>query len=135
MRESTISHPGLAQLRRTHRVWTPSMLRLSERWMSLWQQSGLPLDKAVLAAKISSTAIIGFVDELSILRNMDLPSDELLKWLPNARMLLQPKVSNEAQFELVARSLIEGLYTRLAREQPVPARAAKQTKAKRKRAS
>src|SRR5690349_11820211 len=34
MRESTLAHPALAHLRRTFRVWTPSMLRMTERWVS-----------------------------------------------------------------------------------------------------
>src|SRR6476660_10057935 len=54
MRDSVRAHPALGQLRRRYRVWTPSMLPMAERWLSVWQQSGLDVEQASLAAVTSS---------------------------------------------------------------------------------
>jgi hypothetical protein len=68
-------------------VWTPSILQITERWLSLWQQSGLDLDKALLAAKTSSMAITGFVDEEMMFSEMLPPDDATLCLLPNVRLM------------------------------------------------
>jgi AcrR family transcriptional regulator len=115
MRESTRAHPALAHIRRAHRVWTAATLQMTERWMSLWQQSGLPLEKALVAATASSLAIVGMVEEEAIFQEMQRPNDAALSWLPNARLMFQVDHDREAEFELLVRSLIEGLYARLAR--------------------
>jgi len=121
MRESARAHPSLAIIRRTYRVWTPTMLQMSEAWMNLWRQTGLPPDRALLGASLSSVAIIGLVDEEAILRDLDQPADDLLKWLPNARLLLSTSIVGEDKFELAVRAVIEGMYARLARSDlPVP---------------
>ena len=52
-----------AHLRRAYQVWTPDILHMTEHWLSLWLQSGLEMDKAVVAATTSSMAIIGLVEE------------------------------------------------------------------------
>ena len=44
------------------------------------------------------------------------PADASLSWLPNARLMFDTPHDREAEFELVVRSLIEGLHARLARE-------------------
>jgi hypothetical protein len=49
-RTNMVSHPVVGHLRREFDVWTPSMLRVTERWLDLWQQSGLALNEAMLAA-------------------------------------------------------------------------------------
>ena len=61
-RQSRQAHPALRNLRGAHNIWSPSILHITERWMSLWQQSGLPLHAAVRAATMSSMAINGIVD-------------------------------------------------------------------------
>lgn len=113
IRQSMLKHPVVAQLRRAYNVWTPSMLQMTERWLGLWQQSALELDDAVLAATTSSMAITGLVKEEMLFRTMKHPDDKTLAWLPNVRMMFNCQPDRDAQFDLVARSLIEGLHARL----------------------
>jgi AcrR family transcriptional regulator len=113
MRQGVLLHPVIVQLRRAYQVWTPAMLRMTERWLSLWQQSGLDLENAVRASTASSMAITGLVQEEMIFRTMKLPDDEMLAWLPNVRMMFNAKPDRNAEFDLVVRSLIEGLHARL----------------------
>jgi AcrR family transcriptional regulator len=116
MRDSRRAHPVVAQIRRAHHVWTDATLRMTEAWLSLWRQSGLPLDRARVAATTSSMAIVGLVEEEAIFRTMARPADATLAWLPNARLMFDTAHDRDAEFELVVRALIEGLYARLARE-------------------
>ena len=116
MRQNTLAHPIVAQIRRAYKVWTAATLRMTERWLSLWQQSGLPLEKALVAATTSSMAIVGLVEEEAIFRGMVRPSDASLSWLPNARLMFDARHDHEAEFELLVRSLIEGLHARLSRD-------------------
>ena len=112
-RQSMVQHPVVAQLRRLYNVWTPSMLQLTERWLSVWQQSGLELDDAVLAAATSSMAINGLVKEEMVFRTLKHPDEKTLAWLPNVRTMFEAKPDRDAQFDLVVQSLIEGLHARL----------------------
>jgi AcrR family transcriptional regulator len=113
MRQGVLKHPVIVQLRRAYQVWTPAMLQMTERWLSLWQESGLDLQKAVRAAAASSMAITGLVQEEMIFRTMKHPDDEMLAWLPNVRTMFKSKPDRDAEFDLVVRSLIEGLHARL----------------------
>ncbi len=115
MWETKLAHPVVAHLRRAYQVWTPDMLHMTEHWLSLWRQSGLAMDQAVIAATTSSMAIIGLVEEELVLAEMKHPGKETLAWLPNARLVFERKRNREAEFELVVRSLIEGLHARLMR--------------------
>lgn len=115
MRASRAAHPLVGQLRREYRIWTPAILRMSERWLALWQQSGLPLDDAVLAATTSSMAIVGLVEEEAIFRKLELPDEKLLSWLPNARLVFSAPHDRDADFELLVRSLVAGMHMRLTR--------------------
>jgi hypothetical protein len=115
MRASTRAHPVVAHIRRAYGVWTESSLQITERWLSLWQQSGLPLDKAVTAATSSSLAIVGMVEEEAILAGMKRPSEAQLSWLPNARLVFGVRPDRDANFELLVHALIDGLHARLAR--------------------
>jgi AcrR family transcriptional regulator len=114
MRENTLAHPFVAHLRREYHVWTPAMLQMTERWLSLWQQSGLDLEKAVLAARTSSMAITGLMREEMIYRTMQRPDKAQLSWLPNVRLMFHANQDRDAEFELVVRSFIEGLHAKLA---------------------
>lgn len=115
MRQGVLLHPVIVQLRRVYQVWTPAMLRMTERWLTLWQQSGLELENAVRASTISCMAISGLVQEEMIFRTMQHPDDAMLAWLPNARMMFKAKHDRDAEYDLVVRSLIEGLHARLMR--------------------
>lgn len=114
MRAITRAHPAVARLRHDYQVWTPSIFPMTERWLSVWQQSGLDLDQAVFAAAATSTAIIGFVNEELVLRNVQLPDDAALAAFPNARLALRAERRGEFEFELVVRSVIAGFHDRLA---------------------
>jgi hypothetical protein len=112
-RNSTLAHPALPHLRRAYRVWTPAVLSFTQSWLGLWQQSGLHLEKAILAAKTRSLAIGGLVDEEAIRREVVDPDGATLRLLPNARLLFKSKLDREVVFELAVRSLVQGLHTRL----------------------
>ena len=116
-RESRIAHPELAELQRAYRIWTPAMFHQAERWLSLWQQSGLDLERAVLAAGTSSLAIAGLVDHEAIYREWVRPKRAMLSLMPNARRLLTADYRPARSFELGVRSIIEGLLTRLSKDQ------------------
>jgi AcrR family transcriptional regulator len=132
-RQTMTTHPVVARLRREYQVWTPSMLRMTERWLSLWQQSGLDLDKAVLAATTSSMAIAGLAAEELIFQGMEPPDDALLGLLPNVRLMFDADHDRDAEFELVVRALIDGLHARLASAPSTRSKAARhRSSAKRK---
>ena len=113
VRDNSRAHPAIGRLRMTHQVWTPSIFPMSERWVSVWQQSGLPLDQALTAASVSSIAVIGLVEAEAGLEHLDPPPAEMLAMMPNARLLFCVARDREAGFELAVRSLIEGLHARL----------------------
>jgi AcrR family transcriptional regulator len=113
MRESSVAHPAVARLRSDYRVWTSSIFPMTERWLSIWQQSGLELDAALLAASASSTAIIGFVEAELSLEELELPDDTQLASFPNARLAFRLERDGAREFELVVRSVIEGVHARL----------------------
>lgn len=113
-RQISINHPTVSRLRREYQIWTPSMLQKTERWLSLWQQSGLPLEKAVLAAKSSGKAIAGLAEEEIVMRDMPLPDEDTLAMLPNVRVMYSGDNNVEAEFELAVKSLIDGVYQNLS---------------------
>jgi TetR/AcrR family tetracycline transcriptional repressor len=116
-RESRHAHPALAELQRAYRIWTPAMFQHAERWVSLWQQSGLDPEQALLAAGTSSLAIAGLVDQESIFREWVRPKHAMLSSMPNARRLLTADYEPAKSFELGVRSIIEGLHTCLSKDQ------------------
>ncbi|HEY1750207.1 MAG TPA: TetR/AcrR family transcriptional regulator C-terminal domain-containing protein [Caulobacteraceae bacterium] len=113
-RESRRAHPALAHIRRAYGVWTQASLQMTERWLSLWQQSGLPLAAALTAARTSSLAVVGLVEEEAAFRGLDRPADAALAWLPNARLMFDAPPDYDADFELLSRALIAGLHARLS---------------------
>jgi AcrR family transcriptional regulator len=108
-RQTTLSHPGVGRLRSAYGVWTPSVLRMTEHWVALWRQSGLPLDAAVRAANVSSAAIVGLVASESAWREMAFPDQTLLDQLPNARLAFAARHDPAAAFDLAVTALIDGL--------------------------
>jgi AcrR family transcriptional regulator len=115
-RKTVNNHSAVGELRRTYRIYSPEIVRMAERWLSIWQQSGLPLKKAVAAARVSSVTIAGLVMEEAILRNLDKPDDALLARLPNARLMYESERDPESAYELAVRSLIDGLHFRLTND-------------------
>jgi AcrR family transcriptional regulator len=113
VRDCARAHPELSRLNNDH-VWTPSMLRVAERWVGIWQQSGLPFEAAIQAATASSLAIYGYVDAEAKSQEIQWPDDEMLAWLPNARLLYRTGHDPDAAFELVVHALITGLHAQFA---------------------
>jgi AcrR family transcriptional regulator len=113
MRDSRAAHPAVAQIRRAYRVWTSATLEMTERWLVHWRQSGLAPDKAVVAATTSSLAIVGIVEEESVFRGLARPAGDALSQLPSARQMFEARHDRDAEFELLVRALIDGLYGRL----------------------
>jgi AcrR family transcriptional regulator len=114
MRDSFYAHPALGRLRREHQVWTPSMLRFTERWLNIWRHSGLALPLAIKAAAASSLAIVGLVNEEAAFQQMDRPDRTALRHTPDAALLFDAPAGAESMFELSARGIIDGVYSRLA---------------------
>ena len=75
MRQAALAHPAVGRLRNDYQVWTPSIFPMTERWLSVWQQSGLSLDAAMSASSASATAIIGFVEQ-EMIQGQTEPPDE-----------------------------------------------------------
>jgi AcrR family transcriptional regulator len=114
MREITMGHPAVSRLRSEHQVWTASVFPMTERWISVWQQSGLELKDAFLAASATSSTIIGFVEQELVLEELRPPDASMLTSFPSARMAFGPKRDGSREFELVVRSVIEGVHSRLS---------------------
>jgi len=112
-RDSRAAHPAVAQIRRAYRVWTGASLEMTERWMGHWRESGLAPDKALVAATTSSLAIVGIVEEESVFRDLARPAGDALARLPSARQMFEARHDRDAEFELLVRALIDGLYDRL----------------------
>lgn len=115
MREGALAHPAIYELQRAFRIYTQEMLRMADRWVSLWQQSGLELDNALLAAAASSAAITGLLAEEALSQQREAPDESMLSMLPNARMLITADRNPAAVFELATRGIISGLYTQLSK--------------------
>jgi AcrR family transcriptional regulator len=113
-RDSRAAHPAVAHIRRAYRVWTSASLEMTERWAGHWRESGLAPDKALVAATTSSLAIVGIVEEESVFRGLARPADAALSRLPGARQMFEARHDRDAEFELLVRALIDGLYDKLS---------------------
>jgi AcrR family transcriptional regulator len=116
LRDTRKVHPAISVLHREYRVWTPDLLRITERWVNSWQQSGLKLEDALIAARASSQAVVGMVDEESAYEADPPPADELLDGAPSVKTLFAKDHCRDSLFELAARSIVDGLYARLSQE-------------------
>jgi AcrR family transcriptional regulator len=112
--ESMRAHPAVARLRLEYNVWTPAALTLGEHWISLWQRSGLDMERAAQAALASSLAVVGVVHHELVHRDFIPPDDTALSWLPKMRFIFDADIDAASGFELLVRSVIDGLYARLA---------------------
>ena len=128
LRDTRKAHPAISQLHRGYRVWTPGLLRITERWVNSWQHSGLVLNQALIAARVSSQAIVGMVDEEASYEGEDPPSDELLAGAASVRTMFEKDHCQDSLFELAVRSIIDGLYVRLTDERVGLKQAATQTR-------
>lgn len=122
IRHGALAHPALHELQRSYRIFTPEVLRLADRWLNLWLQSGLELPKAVLAASTSLSAIAGLVAEESLRSGRAPPDQDAMANVPNARLLLTAAPDPKVIFELGVRAVIDGLYARLSSDGAKPRR-------------
>lgn len=113
MRQMALAHPTAGGLRQRYKVWTPAVFPITERWVNVWQQSGLQLEAAVTAAIASSKAVTGMVSEEATYAEIDLPDLDDLALLPSARMLFTSSRDLTKDFELMVRSVIDGAFSRL----------------------
>jgi hypothetical protein len=130
LRETRQAHPAISALHRKYRVWTPALLRITERWVSSWLQSGLAPDKALVAARASSLAIVGMVDEEASYEADEPPNNELLCEVPSVRTMFEKDDRRDDVFELGVRAIIDGLYARLSVDERIDPPAASQEMSK-----
>ena len=102
LRAVTRRHPAVSELRRSHQVWTPSVLPMTEQWFSLWQLSGLPFELAIQAGSMSSLALIGVVEEELAFERMRRPADDALGTSPNARVAFQQQSDPDERLAIAA---------------------------------
>jgi AcrR family transcriptional regulator len=116
MRERHLAHPAVVPLRRHHEVWSPAIVSVGERWVELWQRSGLSDTDANRAAIVSAMAVLGVVEEETRSDDFDPPEDEsLLTQRPKLRAVLTaPPRDLTDDYELMVRGLVDGLHARLA---------------------
>jgi AcrR family transcriptional regulator len=116
MRRGALAHPAIHELQRSYRIFIPEVLRLADRWLSLWKQSELNLEDVMLAASTSLAAIKGLIAEESLQSRRRPPTAEMLAMLPNSRLLLRAGYDPKLTFELGVRAVIDGLYSRMSLE-------------------
>jgi AcrR family transcriptional regulator len=116
MRTSSQAFPTVGRIQRMYGIWSPAILAVTEHWLAIWLRSGLTTEHAVTAARVSSLALAGYVEEESVLQDMTKPEEGTLALLPNARVIFKDDRDRDAEFELAVRSLVCGLHLRLGRK-------------------
>jgi len=53
MRRSMLRHPGLVDIRRVVQVWPARQRVIGERWLSLWERSGMLSESVVRASSVA----------------------------------------------------------------------------------
>jgi AcrR family transcriptional regulator len=113
-RENVTNHPALGELHSIYPVYTPEIIEMAERWLQLWQQSGLDLKSAVRAATVSSVVIAGLAAQGSVSKKLKPPSEDLVARNANVRKTFR-REDPAAMFDLAIRSLIDGLHANLSK--------------------
>ena len=111
LRDYTQSHPARSELRREYRIRTPAVFALTERWIRAWRRSGLDEEAVARAVTVSGLAILGVVEEEMVLNPADMPDPSTAA--PDLRWSLRRQRDRAADFDLLVRSLIDGLLTEL----------------------
>lgn len=115
MRDGVIKHPALGELHRIYPVYTPEIIQLAERWLQLWQQSGLGLKLAVRAAATSSVAIAGVAVQAMVVQKLKPPDESLVSRDARVRRTFRME-DPEAIFDLAISAFIDGLHASLGRK-------------------
>jgi AcrR family transcriptional regulator len=113
-RRALLTRPAVAQLQLQYKVWRPASLAMGEQWVALWQQSELDFEAAIQAAQVSSIAVLGIIHEELHLQEYEPPRSSEMAFLPNLRMMYGLKLDRGDSFELLVRSVIDGLHLNLS---------------------
>jgi AcrR family transcriptional regulator len=105
-------HPAVSELHRVYPVTTPEIAKIAERWVRLWERSGLDRKAAQRAADISSIAIASLVVYVSQFQQI-VPPDRKSPAGKSGATLLSQDV--EDVYELVFAAIIDGLHASLGR--------------------
>ena len=116
LREMRLAHPAMGAIHREYKTWSATLLKTTERWVNAWCQSGLPAERALIAARASSQAIVGMADEELAYESEAPPRDELLAEAPMVTTMFAKDHCRDRLFELTVRSIIDGLHMRLAND-------------------
>jgi AcrR family transcriptional regulator len=112
-RESVTRHPAVGELHRVYPVITPEIIKTAERWVELWQRSGLYRKAAKRAAEASSIAIASLIIYVSKYRQTDRPERNPATAKSSATVLTHDL---EDLCELVFAAVIDGLHARLGKQ-------------------
>jgi AcrR family transcriptional regulator len=105
-------HPAVGELHRVYPVITPEIVETAERWLKLWQLSGLDRKAAKRAADASSIAIASLVVYVSEFQKMGPPECMSSAGKSRAAFLSHDR---DDLYELVFASMIDGLHASLGR--------------------
>ena len=111
-RNFVVRHPGVGELHRIYPVITPEILETQERWVRLWQCSGLDRRAAKRAADVSSIAIAGLIVYVSQFQQTGAP-DQKSRAGKSGTTLLGHDV--EELYGLVFAAIIDGLHASLGK--------------------
>jgi AcrR family transcriptional regulator len=113
MRARLQVHPAISELRRRFQVWSPAMYSVGERWTAIWQDSGLTPEATQRAATESGMAVLGVLEE-RLQQQVRPPEGALLASFPNLRANSLTPRERDDDFELLVRSLVDGLHIHLS---------------------
>lgn len=112
LRKSAMDHPALFDLQQTYRVWSPAIVQVTALWVSCWRASGLPDDKALIAANVSGMAMGGLIWQAS--RSGDIGDFDPPDFGVKSIAAKVPSVDSGEVFELGVRAIMDGLYAQLS---------------------
>lgn len=114
MRIRLAAHPATSQLRRRYRVWSPAIFAIGERWLEIWNDSGLSPKAAQRAATTSALAMLGVLEEQLFQTRIDPPELAAQDSLPHITEYIADRPDLDDDFELLLRALVRGLFDELA---------------------
>jgi len=112
-RDYVTRHPAVGELHRVYPVITPEIVKTAERWVGLWQHSGLDRKTAKRAAHVSSIAIASLVVYVSRFLQVGAPSRRPASSKSRAAFRSH---DIEDLYELAFASIIDGLHANLGKQ-------------------
>lgn len=119
MRERYRAHPALVDVRRVAHGFTPRVAITTERWMSIWERSGLDFASAVRASILSVRAIVGYIEQEIVAVKFAAPDDAALADYPSLRGAARHRldVASDAEFDLLVTAIVTGVHAAMARQE------------------